>query len=61
MNTTTAVVAIALSTLAALSSTTTLVIVLVGGRKAMQEVDNVKTKTNTAVDNMKSALDNLKI
>jgi hypothetical protein len=61
MNTTTSVVLITLSSLSLIASTTTLAIVLVGSRKMKSEMEEVKTKTNNTVNNIKFALDNLEL
>ena len=61
MNTTTIVALITISSLTLVTSGATLAIALVGSKKMKTELDEVKMKANTAVNNMKSALDNLEL
>lgn len=59
MNTTTTVALITLSSLSLIASSATLVTMLVGAKKMQEEIDELKTKTNKTVRNLKTALDNL--
>lgn len=55
---------IAILTVSALSlaaSLTTLVVVVVGGAKAKVEIEQVRTKANNGLSQLKAALDNLEI
>lgn len=52
---------ITISTLSLLTSAATLTVVLVGGKKAVEEVAEVREKTNTALRKFKAALADLEI
>lgn len=52
---------ITISTLSLLTSAATLTVVLVGGKKAVEEVTEVREKTNTALRKFKAALADLEI
>jgi hypothetical protein len=56
MNTPTIVALITISSLSFIASATTLTVVLVGAKKMQTQLDEVKTKTNKTVSNLKSAL-----
>lgn len=61
MNTPTTVVLITLSSLSLIASGATLAIALVGSKKMKAEIDEVKMKSNKAINTLKSALDNLEL
>lgn len=61
MNTTTTIVLITISSLSLITSGATLAIVLVGAKKAKNEISEIKTKTNKSIQNLKSALNDLEI
>lgn len=61
MNATTTVVLITISSLSLIASAATLTVVLVGAKKMQNQLDEVKTKTNKTVSNLKIALSNLEL
>lgn len=61
MSTGATIAVVTLSALSFLTSSATLAVVLVGGKRAEKQIDEVRTKTNRALTGFRNALSDLEI